>query len=138
MTNILIPLIWCSYKKLLMLRLPLIMKFILTIIIVSRDNYKEEFKVWARQKGRLVAKEKVEEIYEQFHDILPLLSKKIGERNDFINRIILYRNKLPHGSKTSIKIEDDDLFWQYKNLQLILQLCILSMLAFDNEKIIFG
>jgi hypothetical protein len=98
-------------------------------------NYKEEFKKWAKHRGRLVAKEKIEEIYQQFHDILPLLSTKIGEKNDFIDKIVHYRNKLTHGSETLIMTEDNDLFWQYKNLQLILQLCILSRLGFDNEKI---
>jgi hypothetical protein len=66
---------------------------------------------------------------------LPLLSTKIGEKNDFIDKIVHYRNKLTHGSETLIMTEDNDLFWQYKNLQLILQLCILSRLGFDNEKI---
>jgi hypothetical protein len=99
------------------------------------EDDKEAIKKWAKQKGQLVAKEKIEEIYEQFHYILPFLSMKIGDKKDFIDKIIDYRNKLTHGSRMSIKKEANDLFWQYKNLQLMLQLCILTRIGFDNEQI---
>ena len=78
----------------------------------------------------------LEEIYDQYADILPSLSSKIGTKNNFIRRIVDIRNDLSHGNVHPDSLDkDNDLFWQFKNLQLILQLCILSRLGFDNEKI---
>ena len=66
---------------------------------------KEEFKKWANQKGQLVAKEKIEEIYEQFQDILPYLSTKIGNKTDFIDKIHEYRNIMTHGRRKFATID---------------------------------
>jgi hypothetical protein len=85
---------------------------------------------------QLSSKERLEEIYDQFGDILPSLSTKIETRNKFIRKIVDIRNDLSHGNVHPDTLnEGNELFWQYKNLQLILQLCILTKLGFDNEKI---
>jgi hypothetical protein len=99
----------------------------------EREKLKELINNFGKQ---LSSKERLEEIYDQFIDILPSLSSKIGARNKFIRKIIGYRNALSHGNVHSADLHNDnDLFWQYKNLQMMLQLCLLSKIGFDNEKI---
>jgi len=99
----------------------------------ERERLKQLVNVFGKQ---LSSKERLEEIYDQYADILPSLSSKIGTKNNFIRRIVDIRNDLSHGNVHPDSLDkDNDLFWQFKNLQLILQLCILSRLGFDNEKI---
>lgn len=84
----------------------------------------------------LSSKERLEEIYDQFDDILPSLSSRIETRNKFIRKIVDIRNDLSHGNVHPDSLnQNNELFWQFRNLQLILQLCLLSQLGFDNEKI---
>jgi hypothetical protein len=99
----------------------------------EREKLKELINNFGKQ---LSSKERIGEVYDQFADILPSLSSKIETRDKFIRRIVDIRNDLSHGNVHPDSLNrDDDLFWQYKNLQLILQLCIMSKLGFDNEKI---
>lgn len=83
-------------------------------------------------ENELPAKRQIEEIYENFKDVLPILSTKIENKTQFVNKIVSYRNNLVHGK---VKYDKIDLFWQYKNLQLLLQLCILTGLGFNLQEI---
>lgn len=88
------------------------------------------------QNGKnLRSREKISEIYDLFSDILPKLSTKIKNKDDFINKIEKYRNKLTHGGVDYDKLNIEELFWSVKDLQLILQLCILNRLGFTNKEI---
>jgi ApeA N-terminal domain 1 len=73
--------------------------------------------------------------YTNFIEILPHLSSKLKGKETFVKEIRDYRNDLTHGNIISDEIVNDDLYWNYKNLQLFLHLCILSQLGFSNEEI---
>jgi hypothetical protein len=94
------------------------------------DNDKENVKELLAKKQLLSSQDRIEEVYDKFAEFIPLLSKKIEDKNSFIRKIVKYRNNLTHGGKPFSKFDVIDLFWQYKNLQLILQLCILSEIEF--------
>jgi hypothetical protein len=58
------------------------------------------------------------------------------EKEKFISKIVNFRNNLTHGNIHPADLDKDNrLFWQYKNLQLMLQLCILSKIGFRNKGI---
>ncbi len=78
---------------------------------------------------------RVEELYDKFSDILPYLSIMIGNKKCFALKVTQYRNAFSHGSLGSEKTEMSDLFWLYKDIQLLLQLCLLSELHFSNDSI---
>jgi uncharacterized protein YutE (UPF0331/DUF86 family) len=78
---------------------------------------------------------RIGEIYDQFDDILLRLSSKIENKSKFVTKIVELRNNLVHGNIRYDKIDNEDLLWEQKNLQLLLQLCILCMLGFTTEKI---
>lgn len=96
---------------------------------------KENLIEWISDKEPLSSKERLGEIYERFKDILPHLSKKIEGKDQFLRKIVKYRNALVHGTIRFDKLENNDLFWQYKNLQLLLQLCILLNIGFSMGEI---
>lgn len=105
----------------------------------------ESIKLEVNQKDRIIgliqngknlrSREKISEIYDLFSDILPQLSTKIKNKDDFINKIEKYRNKLTHGGIDYDKLNVEELFWSVKDLQLILQLGILNRLGFTNKEI---
>lgn len=83
----------------------------------------------------LSSKDKISEIFDLFAELLPQLSANIVDKNDFVKKIENYRNRLAHGGIDYDKLDNDDLFWAYKDLQLIVHLCILHELGFTNEDI---
>jgi hypothetical protein len=98
----------------------------------EREKLRQLIKIFGKE---LSSKERLEEIYDQFDDILPSLSK-IETRNKFIRKIVDIRNALSHGNVHPDSInQNNELFLQSRNLQIILQLCILSQLGFGNENI---
>lgn len=100
-----------------------------------KDDDRERLKQLLSSLKGLTSKERIEEIYDQFGDILPHLSTKIGDKHQFIEKIVKFRNRFVHGNVQFRELDNEDLFWQFKNLQLILQLCILSKLDFSIEQI---
>lgn len=98
-------------------------------------NQKDRILGLIRNGKNLRSREKVSEIYDLFSDILPKLSTKIIDKDNFVNKIEKYRNKLTHGGFDYDKLDIEDLFWSSKDLQLILQLCILNRLGITNEEI---
>ena len=68
----------------------------------------------------------MEKAYDIYCDILPDLSSVIGSKEDFGTAIQKSRNKLTHGNIDYDQLETEELFWNLKNLQLILQLWMLS------------
>jgi hypothetical protein len=99
----------------------------------ERERLEQLINLFGKQ---LSSRERLEEIYDQFADILPSLAYKIETRNKFIRKIVDIRNDLSHGNvHTESLNKDNELIWQYRNLQLMLQLCILSQIGFNNEKI---
>jgi hypothetical protein len=96
---------------------------------------KIKLKGWIEEKRQLAFKERFEEVYDEFAEILPYLSSKIGSKNEFIRKIVRYRNDLSHGNISYDNIDNDELFWLYKDLQLALQLCLLSKIGFSMEEI---
>lgn len=99
----------------------------------ERERLEQLINLFGKQ---LSSKERLEEIYDQFADILPSLAYKIETRNKFIRKIVDIRNDLSHGNVHPDSLnKDNELIWQYRNLQLMLQLCILSQIGFTNEKI---
>jgi hypothetical protein len=100
-------------------------------------NEKDKLKDFIKNFGKnLSSRERIEEIYDQFAHFLPVLSSKIETRNKFIRKIVDIRNDLVHGNVHPEDLDKDNgLFWQCKNLQLMLQLCILSKIGFNNQQI---
>lgn len=86
-------------------------------------------------KKSLSFKEKMNKIYETYIDLLPYLSSTIGTKDEFSSNLKRYRNRLTHGNINYDDLNYDYLFWKCKDLQLILQLCILSELGFTIEEI---
>lgn len=100
------------------------------------DADKNKVKNWIKEKASPSFKEQIEELYEYYSEIVPHLSIKLGDKETFARKIRDYRNGLTHGNIATDEMnEDEDLFWNYKNLQLFLQLCILTQLGFSNDKI---
>lgn len=100
-----------------------------------KDDDRERLKQLLSSLKGLTSKERIEEIYDQFGDILSHLSTKIGDKHQFIEKIVKFRNRFVHGNVQFRELDNEDLFWHFKNLQLILQLCILSKLDFSIEQI---
>jgi hypothetical protein len=112
------------------------------IITVTKDveasNIATENKKWIRellnQKKMLSFREKMLYIYDKYADLLPHLSKVVGRKEEFANLVTEYRHKLTHGNINYNQLNNEDLFWKYKDIQLILQLCILSELGYSGNR----
>jgi hypothetical protein len=83
-------------------------------------------------KRGLSFREKMEKAYDNYSEILPELSSVIGSKQEFASTIVKTRNKLTHGNIDYDKVDVEELFWNTENLQLILQLSILSQLGFTK------
>jgi hypothetical protein len=83
----------------------------------------------------LSTKEKIIEVYTVFEYILPKLSSNIKDRETFIKKTENYRNRLTHGGINYDELDNEDLYWSTKDLQLILQLCILKRIGFSIKDI---
>lgn len=96
---------------------------------------KEKLKEWIKEKSELSFKERFEEIYNQFSEILPYLSHTIGDQSNFVKKVVKFRNDISHGNIPYNKINNNNLFWLNQDLHLLLQLCILSKMAFSMDEI---
>jgi hypothetical protein len=88
-----------------------------------------------KTNSKTTLRERITEVFEYYSQILPYLSIKIGTRETFTDKVVRIRNALTHGNLRSDEIDNTDLFWLCKDLQLLLQLCFLSQLGFSNEEI---
>jgi hypothetical protein len=99
------------------------------------DTDKEWVKTILKDKKSLSFKENLGKVYDIYHELLPRLSSVIGSKREFSSKITEYRNRLTHADIDYNQIDNEDLFWRYKDLQLILQLCVLSELGFSTNEI---
>jgi ApeA N-terminal domain 1 len=88
-----------------------------------------------KDKRSLSYKEKIITIYEIYEVLLSKLSTVIGSKGEFSEKVKKYRNELTHGNIDYDQLNNQDLLWKYRDLQLILQLCILSELGFSINEI---
>lgn len=75
---------------------------------------------------------RIQDIYNRYIDIFEFLSIKLY---NFVDKISSYRNKLTHGNISSDEIDHEDIIWQYKNLQILFQLCLLTEIGFNDDEI---
>jgi hypothetical protein len=102
--------------------------------ILNVDD-REWIKKILQDKKSLSFKEKMSEICENYSDLLPSLSSTIGSKDEFSLKLTKYRNRLTHGNINYDDLDYQDLFWKCKDLQLILQLCILSEIGFTIKEL---
>ena len=95
----------------------------------------EIVKEWMNNGKRPSLSARITELYDKYSDIIPYLSLKIGNSKCFGSKVSKFRNGLTHGDIDSKDIDDSDLFWTYKDLHLLLRLCILSALDFPIDKL---
>jgi hypothetical protein len=107
--------------------------------VIDQSLLKRADKDWVKDiikdKRSLSYKEKIIIIYEIYEELLSKLSTVIGSKEEFSEKVKKYRNKLTHGNIDYDKLDNQDLLWKYRALQLILQLCILSELGFSVNQI---
>jgi hypothetical protein len=80
-------------------------------------------------------KEKMEKAYDLYSKLLPKLSQVIGMKQEFSSKVTELRNRLTHGNIAYDELDTEEVFWRCKDLQLIIQLCILSELRFSKDQI---
>jgi hypothetical protein len=88
-----------------------------------------------KDKRSLSFKERISKAYDLYHDLLPKLSYVIGTKEEFSSKVTELRHRLTHGNINYDELKIDELYWKQKDLQLIIQLCILSELKFSNDDI---
>jgi len=84
------------------------------------------------EKGNFILRKRIQDIYDRYIDIFEFLSVKL---DNFVDKITKYRNKLTHGNISTEQIDNEALIWQYKNLQILFQLCLLSEIGFSDDEI---
>lgn len=99
--------------------------------VIDESNLEIADKDWVKT----VMEEKMKMIYEIYEGLLSKLSIVIGSKEHFSERVKQYRNNLTHGNIDYDQLDNQDLLWKYKDLQLILQLCILSELGYSINEI---
>ena len=99
--------------------------------LTFEDN--DWIKMIMNDKRSLSFREKMEKAYDNYSEILPELSSVIGSKQEFASAIVKIRNKLTHGNIDYDKVDNEELFWNTMDLQLILQLSILSQLGFTKD-----
>jgi hypothetical protein len=103
---------------------------------------KEDFD-WLRSilegKKSFSEKERLNFIHKKYKDILPMLSNNIEEANKFSKSHKEIRNLLIHGHTNYSDLDVDKIFWDSKDIQLILYLCFLTELGFrwDPKRMLF-
>lgn len=102
---------------------------------ILNDEDRKWITEFLQGKKSLSFKEKLNKIYETYLDLLPYLSSVIGPKDEFSSKVTEYRNRLTHGNINYDDLDYNYLFWKCKDLQLILQLCILSELGFTIGEI---
>ena len=104
--------------------------------IKNNPSVKDYLKFIVNEKNSPSLKERLEEVYDKYESIFPKLTSKVKDKGTFIKTILKNRNTITHASLSYNKLaNDDDFFWQVKNLELLLQLCILTQIGFTNEEI---
>lgn len=88
-----------------------------------------------KDKRSLSFKERMSKAYDLYYDLLPKLSCVIGTEEEFSSKVTELRHRLTHGNIDYDELKIDELYWKQKDLQLIIQLCILSELKFSNNDI---
>ena|SRR5918995_37832 len=96
---------------------------------------REWVKVIMNDKKSLSFKEKMEKAYDLYSELLPKLSHVIGTKQEFSSKVTELRNRLTHGNINYDELGTEEMFWGCKDLQLILQLCILSELKFSKDQL---
>jgi hypothetical protein len=96
---------------------------------------KEWVKKCMKDKKSLSFKERMSKAFDLYYDLLPKLSYVIGTKDEFSSKVTELRHRLTHGNINYDELEIDELYWKEKDLQLIIQLCILSELKFSNDDI---
>lgn len=99
------------------------------------EDDKEWVKLIIGEKKFLPFRDKMEKAYDIYCEILPDLSSVIGSKEDFARSVQKSRNRLTHGNIDYDQLETKEIFWNFKNLQLILQLCMLSELDLSMDMI---
>jgi hypothetical protein len=102
---------------------------------IITDEDMKTVKNWMSNGKRPSLSSRIMELYGKYSEIIPYLSLKIESKKCFAHKVSYYRNGLTHGSITSTDIDDSDLFWTYKDLYLLLRLCILSELDFSIDSL---
>src|SRR5215216_4950769 len=104
--------------------------------IRNNQSVKDYLKFIVNEKNSPSLKERLEEVYDKYERIFPKLTSKVKNKDNFIKTILKYRHTITHASLSYNKLaNDDDFFWQVKNLELLMQLCILTQIGFTNEEI---
>jgi hypothetical protein len=102
--------------------------------IKNNQSVKDYLKFIVNEKNSPSLKERLGEVYDKYESIFPMLTSKVKDKGTFIKTILKYRHTITHASLSYNKLaNDDDFFWQIKNLELLLQLCILTQVGFTNE-----
>jgi hypothetical protein len=105
---------------------------------LSASDLNESDKDWVvtSLKGMksLYFREKMERVYDAYSELLPKLSYVIGTRQEFARTITEYRNRLTHANVNYDDLDNETLFWLYKDLQLLLSLCIVTELGFTKNE----
>lgn len=85
-------------------------------------------------------KERLNFIYKKYKENLLLFSNNIGEANKFSKSLKEIRNLLIHGHIDYNDLDIDKIFWDSKDIQLILYLCFLTDLGFswDQKSMLFA
>ena len=96
---------------------------------------REWVKIIMNDKKSFSFKEKLEKAYDLYFELLPKLSHVIGTKQEFSSKVAEFRNRLTHGNIKYDELETRELLWKCKDLQLVIQLCILSELKFSNDDI---
>jgi ApeA N-terminal domain 1 len=106
--------------------------------VLDESDLDSEIKDWSKniikEKKSLSFKQKMQKAYETYRDLLPHLSHVIGSKEEFSSMVTQFRNDLTHRNIDYNQVDNDKLFWKFRDLQLILQLCILSELGFSVEE----
>jgi hypothetical protein len=102
---------------------------------LNKSNLSTRSKKWIsevmNEKKSLSFKEKAIYIYEQYAELLPNLSNVIGTKDEFSSRVKSFRNNFTHRNIDYDQQDNEQIFWACKDIQLILQLSILSELGFS-------
>lgn len=94
---------------------------------------REWLKSMIENKKSFSEKERLTMIYNRYNELLSKLSTNIGDTNKFSKTNKDIRNLLIHGHIDYNDYDVEELFWNNKNIQLILYLCILTELGYSIE-----
>jgi HEPN superfamily Apea-like protein len=99
------------------------------------ETDREWVKTILKDKKSLSFKENLRKVFDICQELFPILSSVIGSKQEFSSKIKEYRNRLTHADIDYNQLDNDELSRKCKDLQLVLQLCILSELGFSSSEI---